>query len=164
MQNPIIIQPDASHSSALITLARTTWQATYPGIISQEQIDFMLNLFYAHPLVEVQLNDPTQFFRAIVKENQLQGYIHAYPEHGAFKVSKLYILPEAQGAGLGQMLLKLAEKEAKQLNLFGIRLNVNRFNPAYHFYLKQGFNVEQEIDIPLDRFMLNDYIMFKPIA
>ena len=79
-------------------------------------------------------------------------------------MSKLYILPEAQGAGLGQILMKLAEKEAKELNLSGIRLNVNRFNQAYHFYLKQGFTVEQEIDIPLDRFMLNDYILFKPIA
>ena len=163
MQNPIIIQPDATHTSALITLAKTTWQATYPGIISQEQIDFMLNLFYAHPVVEAQLKNPTQFFRAIHVQNQLQGYIHAYEEQGAFKVSKLYILPESQGAGFGQLLLQLAEKEAKRLNLSGIRLNVNRYNKAYHFYLKQGFKVEQEIDIPLDRFMLNDYILYKPI-
>ncbi|MGI9190967.1 MAG: GNAT family N-acetyltransferase [Chitinophagaceae bacterium] len=164
MQNTRIIQPDLTHAQALIDLAKITWQHTYPGIISQEQIDYMLNLFYSQERVEQQLRDTNQFFSAIEQDGHLQGYIHAYPENQSIKVSKLYILPEAQGKGFGQMLLATAEQEAIRLHLEGIRLNVNRYNPAYHFYLKQGFVVEEEIDIPLDRFVLNDYIMFKRIG
>jgi ribosomal protein S18 acetylase RimI-like enzyme len=38
---------------AISSLAREIWQATYPGIITQEQIDFMLEL-YLHPDVQRQ--------------------------------------------------------------------------------------------------------------
>ena len=33
---------------AISALAREIWQATYPGIITQEQIDFMLEQRYGH--------------------------------------------------------------------------------------------------------------------
>lgn len=164
MQKPAIIQPGPKHAQALINLARTTWQATYPGIISQEQIDFMLERFYNLPLVETQLIDSSQFIRAIEQNQTFMAYIHAYPEHKAFKVSKLYVLPSAHKQGFGKILLQEAEQEARRQQLNGIRLNVNRYNPAYHFYLHQGFVVEETIDIPLDKYMLNDYVMFKPLT
>jgi GNAT superfamily N-acetyltransferase len=163
MQKPAIIQPGPQHALALINLAHTTWQATYPGIISQEQIDFMLARFYNRPLVESQLADPTQFFRAIEEKQTFLGYLHAYPENNALKVSKLYVLPTAHKQGLGKILLHNAELEAQRLGLSGIRLNVNRYNPAYQFYLHLDFLVEETIDIPLDKYILNDYIMFKPL-
>jgi ribosomal protein S18 acetylase RimI-like enzyme len=163
MQNPAIIQPGPKHAQALIQLAHTTWQATYPGIISQEQIDFMLERFYNPPLVESQLADPTQFFRALQENNKLLAYLHAYEENHALKVSKLYVLPTMQGRGFGQQLLQTVENEARNRLLPRIMLHVNRFNPAYHFYLKQGYRVIETIDIPLEKFMLNDYIMEKQL-
>ena len=36
---------------AISALAREIWQATYPGIITQEQIDFMLEQRYGHGFV-----------------------------------------------------------------------------------------------------------------
>lgn len=164
MQNHTIIQPKIAHAQAIITLAHTTWQATYPGIISQEQIDFMLDRFYNRPLIESQLADPTQFFRAIQENNALLAYLHAYPKNKALQISKLYVLPTAQGRGFGQQLLQTIENEAIKQQIPRITLNVNRFNPAYHFYLKQGYKVIETIDIPLDRFMLNDYIMEKQLT
>lgn len=163
MQNPAIIQPGPKHTQTLIQLAHITWQATYPGIISQEQIDFMLNWFYNRPLLESQLANPTQFFRAIQENNTLLAYLHAYEENHALKVSKLYVLPTAQGRGFGEQLLQTAENEARNRLLPRIMLHVNRFNPAYQFYLKQGYNVIETIDIPLENFMLNDYIMEKQL-
>ena len=164
MQMPSIIQPNISHAEDLISLAHTTWQATYPGIISQEQIDFMLDRFYNRPLIESQLADPTQFFRAIQENNTLLAYLHAYPKNKALQVSKLYVLPTAQGRGFGQQLLQTIEIEAQKLQIPRITLNVNRFNPAYHFYLKKGYHLIETIDIPLDRFMLNDYILEKQLT
>ena len=78
-------------------------------------------------------------------------------------MSKLYVLPTAHKQGLGKQLLQEAEQEARRQQLKGIRLNVNRYNPAYQFYLHLGFVVEETIDIPLDKYMLNDYVMFKPL-
>ena len=44
-----------------------------------------------------------------------------------------------------------------------LELNVNRNNPAKDFYAKNGFKIVEEIDIPLDKFWLNDYVMTKNI-
>ncbi|MBU3676927.1 MAG: hypothetical protein FGM54_07090, partial [Chitinophagaceae bacterium] len=77
MQNIRIIKPDVTQAQALIDLAKITWQHTYPSIITQEQIDYMLNLFYHVDVVEQQLNDTVQFIRAVEQDGQLQGYMHA---------------------------------------------------------------------------------------
>jgi hypothetical protein len=43
-------------------------------------------------------------------------------------------------------------------------LNVNRNNPAIDFYKKMKYQIIETVDIPLDKFWLNDYIMKKDLA
>ncbi|MGC1519388.1 MAG: hypothetical protein WA787_11560, partial [Azonexus sp.] len=49
-----VTHPDVPAISAL---AREIWQATYPGIITQEQIDFMLEQRYGHERLYDDLED-----------------------------------------------------------------------------------------------------------
>ena len=51
---------------AISALAREIWQATYPGIITQEQIDFMLEQLYGHERLYDDLED--QIGRASCRE------------------------------------------------------------------------------------------------
>jgi ribosomal protein S18 acetylase RimI-like enzyme len=61
------------------------------------------------------------------------------------------------------MLIDLAAEEARNLGFKELELNVNRYNKAYNFYLKQGFKVVEEVDIPYYEFFLNDYVMRKSL-
>lgn len=149
--------------SELISLAHLTWQHTYTSIISQEQIDYMLNCFYTSEVLTEQMKDPSHFFFGIKEDHRLLGYCHAYLFKEGIKLSKLYINPIKQSKGCGKRLLLHLEHFCREKKLPWIELNVNRHNPAQHFYIKMGFEIIEVVDIPLDKFWLNDYVMKKNI-
>lgn len=159
-----IVKPSLSDVPHIINLAHTTWQHTYSRIISQEQIDFMLAKFYNENLIQSQLADPAHFFLLARESDILYGYSHCYEEKDYIKLSKLYIDPTAQGKGVGKRLLEAIEATMKLHDKSKLILNVNRANPALYFYKKMGFEITQTVDIPLDKFWLNDYVMEKIIS
>lgn len=159
-----ILKPSLNDIPAIISLATDTWHTTYSSIISKEQIEYMLQLFYNKELIASQLSDPTHFFLLAKEENQLLGYSHCYIEYDKLKLSKLYISPLAQGKGIGKQLLNRIEADMNELNISTLILNVNRNNPALNFYQKMGFEIIETVDIPLDKFWLNDFVMQKTIS
>ena len=158
-----IQKANKNHINAIIKLAKETWQATYCNIISQEQIDYMLNLFYSQKRIEEQIIDDSNHFLVALEDDHILGYCHSFEKNGHYYISKIYVHPLAQGKGIGQLLLNNLEKQASNLQFSILELNVNRHNPAKDFYLKYGFKIVETIDIPLDKFWLNDYIMQKEI-
>lgn len=161
-----IIKANESHIKAIISIAYDSWNDTYKKIISQEQIDFMLQLFYNESALQKQMQDPKHHFWAVMHDEELLGYAHCIEDEGdadILKLSKLYVLPSSHGKGVGRQLLLFIENECDALKKSIVTLNVNRNNPAKDFYLKQGFKVIRQVDIPLDKYWLNDYIMQKKL-
>ncbi len=56
-------------------------------------------------------------------------------------------LPEYQRQGYGRKMLHFLYNEAKQREYSGIILITARDTPAFHFYLKEGFIVDKEIQL-----------------
>lgn len=148
----------------LISLARMTWSHTYSNIISQEQIDFMLNRFYSQDVLLEQMSNNSHYFFGVREEGVLLGYCHAFLYLDGVKLSKLYVNPLKQSKGCGRELLLHLEAFAQKQKIPWIELNVNRHNPAQFFYLKMGYEVVKEVDIPLDKFWLNDFVMKKNLS
>jgi len=145
-------------------LAEEIWWNTYKGILSDEQISFMLQDMYSLEALRTQLRENTLFILA-EENNEAQAFA-SYSNNSKekiCKIHKLYIHPSQQGKGLGRKLLAFIENEAKGQKLDILELNVNSENPAYNFYLKSGFEVFKEIDIPYHQYILNDYIMRRAI-
>lgn len=158
-----IEKANKNHLFAIIKLANETWNETYKNIISQEQIDFMLNLFYAEKVIAEQIENLQNTFLVALENETLLGYCHCFEKNSHFYISKIYVHPIAHGKGIGKLLINSIEEKAKYFNFNKLELNVNRQNPAKDFYIKNGFEILQEIDIPLDKFWLNDYVMTKNI-
>ncbi len=153
--------------SAIIALAKTAWLDTYTSIITLEQIEFMLHLFYSEEVIASQMKNPLHHFIIAKEENVLKGYCHFMEEKGEVpycKLSKLYLLPSEKGKGLGQLLMKAMDQKSLSMGISCIRLNVNRANSALYFYQKMGFAIIETVDIPLDKFWLNDYVMEKRLG
>ncbi len=152
---------------AIIQLAEVTWNETYRHIISEEQIQYMLQLFYRKDTLLQQMRSPGHHFWILQHDGEIRAYVHCIEDAldtNIFKISKLYVLPKYQGLGVGKLLLMHIENESYSLKRNRILLNVNRQNPAKEFYLKNGFEILQEIDIPLGKFWLNDFVMEKKLA
>lgn len=150
----------------IISIANITWHETYKEIISQQQIAYMLNLFYTEAVLGQQMRNPKHHFWILKDNEKIQGYTHCIEEPNdvhSLKISKLYVLPNQQGRGIGKLLLMFVENTCFGLGKNRLILNVNRNNPAKKFYLKMGFEIVEEIDIPLDIYWLNDYVMEKQV-
>ena len=65
---------------------------------------------------------------------------------------------------MGKLLIQEVEKRAKENNDETISLNVNRFNKAYLFYLKNGFQIIAEEDLEIGQgYLMEDYKMEKQL-
>jgi len=161
----IIRKAAESDISAISELAEKIWWPSYRNIISDEQISFMLNDMYSAESLKEQMGSGIEFL-IVEKENlpvAFAGYSLTNTENQVYKLHKLYVLPTEQGRGTGRKLIEQVSSLATAKGGKILELNVNRGNPAHHFYSKIGFDIYQTVDISYHHFILNDYIMRKDL-
>ena len=158
------------------SVSERTWPSTYGHIISQAQIDFMLDWMYSDASLEKQMNSGCEFYIVSIKDSNVHnfdngdwdavGFCSVSPEKEdgkkevAHKLNKLYVLPFAQGTGAGKALLNQAIEIAKAAGSSSLFLQVNKQNSAYSFYLKHGFIKEAEFKFDIGNgFFMDDYVM-----
>ena len=145
-------------------IAELTWPDTFKEILSEEQIRYMLNWMYSLEVLVNQIENGHQFYILTDNGNDL-GFIGTelnYPSIGNAKIHKIYVLPESQGNGVGLKLIEQVEMVSKTNNIISLTLNVNRFNKAIDFYLKNGFKIIKEENIEIGNgFLMEDYVMEK---
>jgi GNAT superfamily N-acetyltransferase len=148
-------------------IVHITWPITYGEILSKEQLDYMLDLFYSDEALIDQYNKKEQLFYMIYEGETNLGFIgieHDYNGEALTKIHKIYLLPETQGKGIGKKVIDEIEKLALDNNSIALILNVNRFNTALGFYKKIGFEVVDEVNIDIGNgYLMEDYVMEKQL-
>jgi ribosomal protein S18 acetylase RimI-like enzyme len=150
---------------AVSALARTVWQATYPTLISQAQIDAMLADRYALARIREQLGDPGQGWWVARLDHALAAFAHAILDDSGCKFDKLYVHTELQRRGIGAALLREVEDWARSHQAARLWLQVNRGNTqAIRAYQKYGFRiVESRVFDIGGGFVMDDHVMEKPL-
>lgn len=142
-----------------------TWPVAYGEILSEAQLNYMLDKFYNVASLEKTIDEGQRYF--VYFENEIPlGFlgVQAGLEPESLKIHKLYVLPNNQGKNIGLKLFKHAEITAISLNLKRLFLNVNRFNKAKNFYEKLGMNVCKVEDIDIGNgYLMEDFVMEKEI-
>ncbi len=147
-------------------LANRTWYATYLSILSQEQLEYMLEMMYRQAAFTEQLSVKNHHFLLAAEGGTPLGFASYELNHlsETARIHKLYVVPEAQGKGVGRKLLSIIENEAIKNSNDKIILNVNRFNKAVNFYLRTGFVKIGEEDIDIGNgYLMEDFVMRKEI-
>ncbi|NDP28316.1 MAG: GNAT family N-acetyltransferase [Flavobacterium sp.] len=143
-------------------IAHTTWPNAYGSILSNAQLDYMLDLMYSEESLLQQLNTKRLFFLAY-EDDVCLGFTSCennYLNNKVTRIHKIYILPEAQGKGVGKLLIDKVITLAKENQSEVISLNVNKFNKAVSFYKKVGFEIVAEEDLDIGNgFLMEDYKM-----
>lgn len=148
--------------SLIQEIAAQSWRAHYPGIISHEQIDYMLDLMYSEAELQKHFSLPNYQYYFIEDAEDIMGIMgfefHYEPQ--TTKLHRIYLLEEATGKGLGKLALNFLKHEAESVGDKRIILNVNKENPSYHFYLSQHFKKYAEgiFDIG-NGYVMDDYLM-----
>ncbi len=145
-------------------LANKIWPVSYKNIITDDQIQYMLNLFYCEKALIEQIDLLNHQFIIITENQSPVGFASYSPKFQnsttIFRLHKLYVDTSCKRKGYGKMLVNFIIEDVNRLSGKFIELNVNKNNPAKDFYLKLGFTIIDEEDIDIGSgFFMNDFIM-----
>jgi Ni,Fe-hydrogenase III small subunit/GNAT superfamily N-acetyltransferase len=152
----------------LSRLATRIWHAHYRGIISPEQIDYMLGLRFSPEALSVYLDNPKRQWYCLqqAKTRKLMGYCsYAHAGEDAFTLEQLYLDPRHQGAGYGQLMMRHVCAKAHEAGAKRVLLQVNRRNStAITFYHKAGFSIlHTQCKAIGGGYVMDDYVMEKSL-
>jgi ribosomal protein S18 acetylase RimI-like enzyme len=151
---------DLGHVAAL---ADETWRRHYPGILSDEQIDYMLARGYAREALAAFVVEPRSGIVLAERGGDLVGFAAWLPADArdALKLDKLYVRPREHGTGIGNALVDHVADIARADGCTRLVLNVNRHNDAsIRWYERRGFVVRERGDFPIGNgFVMEDFIM-----
>jgi ribosomal protein S18 acetylase RimI-like enzyme len=153
--------------AAVAELAGLIWRRHYPGIITTEQIDYMLALGYSHAALSRFIEEDGAGLDLARFGDRLAGFAACYPADGGreLKLDKLYVLQEFQGRGVGRRLIEATEVRARAQRCSALILNVNKNNvQAIRAYEKNGFAIREAVVVDIGAgFVMDDYIMAKAL-
>ncbi|HXU28000.1 MAG TPA: GNAT family N-acetyltransferase [Bacteroidia bacterium] len=146
--------------STIEKLARIIWDKHYITIISQQQIDFMLNKMYSFEALKKQMEEGHKLYLVVNDNSEAIGFISVSTDNDRnFWLHKFYILQQKQHTGIGTLVFNKVFKELYEPK--SIRLNVNRQNfKSINFYFKLGFKIEKVNDLEVGNgYFMNDFVM-----
>ncbi|MBL7731101.1 MAG: GNAT family N-acetyltransferase [Chitinophagaceae bacterium] len=141
-------------------LCFNVWPQTYAGIISAEQIEYMLELMYSPASLRKQMEDGATFL--IINDGEEAVGFASFQEikSAVYKLHKLYVLPSQQGKGTGRHLVEYICNEISAKGANALQLQVNKNNKAKQFYNKLGFIIVEELKLDIGNgYYMDDYIM-----
>ena len=162
MRDCVDILPAApEHADEIARLAGIVWRADYPGIISPEQIEYMLQTRYDPTVVRREMAEGVRYV-GFLDGGEFLGFASYGPSGNEVKLHKLYVHPDHQRRGLGSALIRHVENASHGRTLM---LTVNKRNEkAISAYRKNGFAVRDSIVVDIGNgFVMDDYVMAKAV-
>ncbi len=146
--------------AAAAAIADEIWHEWFPSIITNEQIDYMLDKFQSvHAMTDQIRNNGYKYF-FIHHDGKHIGYTAIHHEaDGRLFLSKIYIKKEYRGKGYASDTFKLLKEYCRENGLHAIWLTVNKHNDnSIAVYKKTGFKIigEDVTDIG-NGYVMDDY-------
>lgn len=152
--------------TTLETLASTIWNEYFITIISQEQINYMLDKFQSKPAMLDQITNHNYHYYFIKNNNDIIGYTGISLEKDKLFLSKLYLAKESRGLGIASLAFNFIEELAKENHKQSIYLTVNKYNNhTIEVYKAKGFKVIDDVVSDIgEGYVMDDFIMEKVIV
>ncbi len=154
----------SAHFRLLDELAHAIWREHYPAIIGHEQVEYMLDKFQSVEAMQKQVGEGYEYYLLFEGEKAV-GYFSFLQEKEVLFLSKVYVLAELRGKGVGRQAMDFIENQARKRQLNGVRLTVNKYNTkSIETYLKMGFKRVRDVVIVIGGgFVMDDYEMLKKL-
>ncbi|MFD2655992.1 GNAT family N-acetyltransferase [Gracilibacillus thailandensis] len=134
-------------------IARTSWFATYQGIIPTEIQKKFLASAYSEEMMKKRLENSILLVAEM--EEQLVGFANfsTVKNNGEVELHAIYLMPAYQGKGIGTSLLDKGIQKLQAVK--EIYVDVEKENSiGRHFYDAKGFQEVEEFDDNFDGHIL----------
>lgn len=125
---------------AIQEVARRSWGADYPAIVSRDTADEGAREWYTEERIRTEINSPDAHVLVAEVEGDIVGFVHGVWSDDEGHVMRVYVDPDERGAGIGTALLDavvgaLFEQGADSIR--GMVLAENEL--GNEFYRSRGF-------------------------
>jgi len=148
-------------------LGETIWRAHYIGMITAEQVEYMLKGRYTPEKLRAYVGAPDRWLKLLRVDGRPVGYCSYSigPTPKEMKLEQLYLLAEMKGQGLGGLMLRHIEDDARAHGCASIWLTVNKGNEgSIGIYKKSGYTLREEAVFDIGNgFVMDDYVMEKEL-
>lgn len=147
-------------------LAKEIWNDAYKEVLSQDQIDYMLEMMYNVDKVNEGIANG-EIWEIVKVDNVPSGYLHyKFDENNTVFLSKIYIKTNDKTKGVGQAMMNHVIEYANDVKANAVQLTVNKENArAIRFYEKNGFkNIESKTFDIGSGYVMDDYIYQKSLV
>jgi ribosomal protein S18 acetylase RimI-like enzyme len=144
-----------------------TWVDAYLQFIPREDLESYFGQHYTVWTLTEMLKDPDVVGYIALLNGSPSGMMKTYHNRseGRLYVHQLYMLPSAQGHGLGRRLMAIAGDRAKALGFDSVWLGVMVKNTlAVSWYQAMGFTVTEQAPFTMGKTTVDHYIGYVPIA
>lgn len=143
-------------------LAEKIWHECFVDIISEGQINYMVEKFQSLDAMTDQMENQGYTYFAVREDGELCGYIGVKPESDdRYFLSKLYLRKDKRGKGTASLMLKRVFEEARLQGKKRVYLTVNKHNDqAVAVYKKTGFFISDTAVTDIGNgYVMDDFIM-----
>lgn len=146
----------------LAILASEIWHEYWPCILSNDQINYMVDKFQSEQAISEQIKNEQYSYYFIDDKDKHLGYMGISSKNKDYLfLSKLYLKKECRHLGYGKKVFEEIKLIALNLGYNKIQLTVNKYNKnTIDAYLKYGFKTINSIISDIGSgFVMDDYIM-----
>ncbi len=145
----------------LAQCAKRIWNEYFTDLLSQEQIDYMVERFQSYPALTKTMEQEHYTYFLAYEESELIGYCGVQPREKELFLSKLYLQKSHRGHGIASILLAQAITFAHEKGCESITLTCNKYNTnSLAVYHHKGFVICDEAVTDIGHgFVMDDYIL-----
>ncbi len=161
----IVIAADAGSILKIEGLAKEIWTEHYNGIVSKEQIEYMLSTLQSAKAIEKQIEGGYMYYLVMDRAGRDLGYLAFLRKEEEFLLSKIYLKKECRRKGYGRQIVEFVLHVAKMNKAKKITLFVNKKNAgSIEAYKKYGFTIAAALVTEAGNgYILDDFKMEKEI-
>jgi ribosomal protein S18 acetylase RimI-like enzyme len=149
--------------SIIHRLAKEVFFPTYEPLQPKEKVAYLFSMMYNEVALSEQMEKKKHNFILTEDETGYLGYASFefnYKGSGKIKIHKIYVMPNAQGKGVGKEMINCIANIGRQHKVEILLLDVYRHNPAIQFYEKLGFKkVGEQVTEVGNGFVMDDFLM-----
>lgn len=155
------IKVEKEEIPVLAALASDIWHEYWGIILSDEQIEYMVENFQSEKAMKKQISEENYSYCFINDNGENIGYFGISPKDGYMFLSKLYIKKEFRGQGTGRKAFEEIKRLSAEQGFNKIRLTVNKYNSnTIKAYDRWGFKTIDAVVTDIGHgFVMDDYIM-----
>ena len=143
-------------------LALQIWPKCHHNLIAPDHMDEMLSSLFDLDVLEQDMTKKGHIYWVVRVGYNDVGFVAAHMEGARVWITKLYVLADYRGFGLGKALVKAVQDHFAPAQVLSVCVH-KEHEAVIDFCLRSGFSINGEVPIHIGAYGFTDYVMQKDL-